>query len=501
MDGYSINEAATVLGIPEGRVWELLARGVLAGSSEAGDDMRVFLRGLTPSEAIPADAPTAGSADGTNGSRKANGGELSPFRELLTEFRSLTERYGQALLALGESRGEVAALRGRVELLEARMDLRLPGGVAPITAWDAAPEAAAPAGLGFPAEVPDEVGIESAAESAAEIAVEIEAPASQSAGAPPLTPRARTETRTPRRRAKAKTPRGGSRAAVSGFADALARAEDPSTAPVGTEEGALPGADEAARALAAYRDDIGLPEGEAEGEAEVDAADEGTAPAETATAPTEPVRTPIEAITAPTVPVIVADPSARPTTVPVFARPGYNTETPEPDWIAEEDLAVLSRPMLPRPVLPGPTPTATLVAEREGRGDSVTTIAVAPSESARAATAPPEIAAEPPADDDLPLLAASPGFLEPPIVPREPAFWEPEGRARAPFANSNLETWEPADLEALRAELARVAPTSNGAGAGSAEGDRPSHVSPPARRQPPRGAGARAVRRLRRLLG
>ena len=29
MDGYSVNEAAAVLGIPEGRVWELLARGVL----------------------------------------------------------------------------------------------------------------------------------------------------------------------------------------------------------------------------------------------------------------------------------------------------------------------------------------------------------------------------------------------------------------------------------------------------------------------------------------
>ncbi len=70
----------------------------------------------------------------TNGG--SHGGELSAFRELLTEFRNLTERYGQALLALGESRGEVASLRGRVELLETRMELRL-GATAPMTAWTA----------------------------------------------------------------------------------------------------------------------------------------------------------------------------------------------------------------------------------------------------------------------------------------------------------------------------------------------------------------------------
>ena len=99
MDGYSVNEAAAVLGIPEGRVWELLARGVLAGSSEVGGDMRVFLRGAA---LVEAPQPTDSGSNGSSG--ESNGhGELSPFRELLTEFRSLTERYGQALLALGES--------------------------------------------------------------------------------------------------------------------------------------------------------------------------------------------------------------------------------------------------------------------------------------------------------------------------------------------------------------------------------------------------------------
>ena len=61
-----------------------------------------------------------------HGNARRTEAEASPFRELLTEFRGLTERYGQALLALGEARGEVASLRSRVDVLEARMDLRLP---------------------------------------------------------------------------------------------------------------------------------------------------------------------------------------------------------------------------------------------------------------------------------------------------------------------------------------------------------------------------------------
>ena len=124
MDGYSVNEAAAVLGIPEARVWELLARGVLAGSTEVGGDMRVLLRDAAVPESPKPVPPSNGNGHGsTNGG--SSGGELSAFRELLTEFRNLTERYGQALLALGESRGEVASLRGRVELLETRMELRL----------------------------------------------------------------------------------------------------------------------------------------------------------------------------------------------------------------------------------------------------------------------------------------------------------------------------------------------------------------------------------------
>src|SRR6266550_8203897 len=134
IEGYSVDEAASVLGVPKGRVWELLARGVLAGTPEDGGGMRVYLQGR-PMEPIvgrplPGQAEERGERpagpNGNGGEHSQPGSEASPFRELLTEFRNLTERYGQALLALGEARGEVASLRTRVDQLEARFDLRLP---------------------------------------------------------------------------------------------------------------------------------------------------------------------------------------------------------------------------------------------------------------------------------------------------------------------------------------------------------------------------------------
>ena len=125
MDGYTVEEAAEVLGIPQGRVWELIARGVLSGAAEGRADMRVFLKPAATQR--PGSTSNGGSDDrGDELTQGASAIEASPFRELLTEFRNLTERYGQALLALGEARGEVAALRSRVEVLEARMDMRLP---------------------------------------------------------------------------------------------------------------------------------------------------------------------------------------------------------------------------------------------------------------------------------------------------------------------------------------------------------------------------------------
>ena len=134
MDGYSITEAASVLGVPTERVWKLLARGVLAGKPEGETGMRVFLHPRPATAATPSMRRPRAAIPPTEPER-----ELSPFRELLTEFRNLTERYGQALLALGESRGEVASLRSRVDLLEARIDLRLPLTTAPrLLLWPAA---------------------------------------------------------------------------------------------------------------------------------------------------------------------------------------------------------------------------------------------------------------------------------------------------------------------------------------------------------------------------
>lgn len=203
MNGYSVTEAASVLGVPTERVWELLARGVLAGAPEGETGMRVFLQ---PRQApAPIAAPDEPEAVGSNGPDR----EMSPFRELLTEFRNLTERYGQALLALGESRGEVASLRSRVDLLEARIDLRLPMGAPAASPWPTQPlPVSEPTASGAPVEDAE-------------------------------------ETHRPRSR--------GRRRAVESFAEAMARTEDPSPAdlPPSTSTGGGPAvaADDTDRSL------------------------------------------------------------------------------------------------------------------------------------------------------------------------------------------------------------------------------------------------------------
>jgi hypothetical protein len=216
MEGYSVTEAASVLGVPTERVWELLARGVLAGAPEGETGMRVFLQ---PRPAPPTAEP-----------RPANGGgeaepqrELSPFRELLSEFRNLTERYGQALLALGEARGEVAALRSRVDLLEARMDLRLPGGAsaAPPVGWtQPMPWQPPPPPASSESPEPDaEPEPEPAAAAGEEtLATRAEAPGSVDAD----------RDRDPAPETEPRTRRSSSREAIASFAEALARAQDPS---------------------------------------------------------------------------------------------------------------------------------------------------------------------------------------------------------------------------------------------------------------------------------
>ena len=360
--------------------------------------------------------------------------------------------------------------------------------------------------------------------------------------------------------------------AVSGFAEALARAEDPTTAEVGMGDAPLPGADEAAQALAAYNQELATPVMES---------------------PATEV-----AMEAPTTEAPV------PVTMPVFVRPGYTTETPEPDWIAEEDLVVPVSRVAPTGEQTERAGAALAVVEREADVDEEPTmdeeaaqdevaaldeestaepeatieeateavevvsavvatedVEVEPDEAEETVKGPtepathgtlgmpvtadewagpeadmvpepasdvevlPEIAAEPPATEDQALLDALDRFSEPPSVPREPAFWEPEGRSRAPFAIPNLEGWEPAEIEALRAELRRfgtaaipptvavgpapvtppvVAPlpeVTPPSAAAPPPAPRPSPSVPPAPPRRPRGPAARAVRRLRRLLG
>jgi hypothetical protein len=131
-DSYSVTEAADALGVPPERIWELVARGVLAGEADSDGVYRVYLKPPPPT-AVPTERAAEAATNG-NGHGDADFG-WRVFREVLTEFRTLTERYGQALLALGEARGEVAALRGRVDLLEARLDPLLPHRPAAVAAW------------------------------------------------------------------------------------------------------------------------------------------------------------------------------------------------------------------------------------------------------------------------------------------------------------------------------------------------------------------------------
>ena len=258
IEGYSVDEAASVLGVPKGRVWELLARGILAGTPEDGGGMRVYLQGR-PMEPIVGKPPQSRQSEPderpprTNGNRGEHGQpgfEASPFRELLTEFRNLTERYGQALLALGEARGEVASLRTRVELLEARVDLRLPSS-APFVQWaprppgpeadESEPVADATDMEATAAVVPDTIEAEP---EPLEAVVEVPPAPEAGAQAAPAAPRS------PKRgSSRPRSRRQGARSATKGFVDALARAQDPTISP-------LPGGDAAQTAFNELRERI-----------------------------------------------------------------------------------------------------------------------------------------------------------------------------------------------------------------------------------------------------
>jgi hypothetical protein len=213
MEGYSVTEAASVLGVPTERVWELLARGVLVGKAEGESGMRVFLQPRAPSAPSRMEMPPPAAQPEREPER-----ELSPFRELLTEFRNLTERYGQALLALGEARGEVASLRSRVDLLEARMDLRLPMAAAVAGSPSGWEVPAPPVIERPPARPPDRDDAFATDRRDAEPSHEAGSLDIETAQAPPE----ETDEAAERHRR-----RRGSHRATDRFAEALARAEDP----------------------------------------------------------------------------------------------------------------------------------------------------------------------------------------------------------------------------------------------------------------------------------
>jgi nicotinate-nucleotide--dimethylbenzimidazole phosphoribosyltransferase len=316
MEGYSVTEAASVLGVPTERVWELLARGVLSGAPEGETGMRVYL------QPRPAPAPVEARGPNGDGGAREPERELSPFRELLTEFRNLTERYGQALLALGEARGEVASLRSRVDLLEARMDLRLPMGQPQPAGWS-------------PTPMPPPV------ERAVMPAATVEPPPTGQHEA------AEEE----ERRARARGPRR----ATESFAEALARAQDPSPPelPAPADSAGTAGQRQQSDAGA----DVGLPR-EAAGADEIpvaDGADEVVAAAPDETAVVEGA---IESVTPEAVVVEAAPEPVAVESEPEPVEPEPIELEPEPIETAPEPVAVEPEPieLEPEPIETAPEP-------------------------------------------------------------------------------------------------------------------------------------------------
>lgn len=429
MDGYTVEEAASVLGVPRERVWELLARGIITGSSDLGGAMRVRLK--AEPAAVPTAAPVERPADAGYGAAT----ELTPFRELLTEFRSLTERYGQALLALGEARGEVAGLRSRVDMLEARVDLRLPSSAAPISSsWSSTP---------WP--TPTERVVQPPPATAAVEAAPTEAGATtadhEEADAPP----AHDDEAAGSHRRRGRT----ARRATERFADALARAEDPSLPE-------LPGAAETAAALAALRQEHPREAARARESDTPDREADASLPRELPSADHVPVADedePLPEIAAPAtieVGAAVEDqaPGAAADAEPVQAR----VASVEPDVEPEPEPEPQAEPEHRAEV--EPTPVAASVEGSRVSGDEAESeVAWDPERYSAAIEEPGWISAD---------EADAPAASVPPREPDAPTAWSPPPEAEAPADVAPLETVEsrgdesPADAPAWRRSPART---------------------------------------------
>lgn len=445
MEGYSVTEAASILGVPTERVWELLARGVLSGAAEGETGMRVYLQ---PRPAPPPPAVEQSRSNGNPAQREPDR-ELSPFRELLTEFRNLTERYGQALLALGEARGEVAALRSRVDLLEARMDLRLPmgGGMPAPTPWSA--PTAEPAARPSPPE--PRVGGDDEGEA--------------------VEPAGDDDRRARRRRS--------ARHATESFAEALARAEDP-TRPE------LPGAADAAAALAAIRAETGaeqtatdaalpreLPAAESMPIADQPAprgpgAELETTPEAEPQPEAEPEPGAAESLpgTAPVAPA-PAEPPPQEVAPITFDPDRYTVAIEEPDWWAEEDVLQAERP--PEAGLPAVEVPSAATNAPEDEGDSTPHPAPPHEETMLWYGTARESAIEPASGgaEEMEVVGGSTGRPDRPVLPGASELDEAlaaldalAGRAPAP-ASSEAEEAAPIERAAPEpAAQARSAPSA-----------------------------------------
>jgi len=528
MNGFSVDEAAEVLGIPQGRIWELIARGVLAGAAEVGGSMRVYLKG-EPGQAIPmagtdTEARTNGNGHRTNGEAHA---ELSPFRELLTEFRNLTERYGQALLALGEARGEVAALRSRVDLLEARMDMRLPVRPASTVAWEM-PDL--PARQREPAPVTDRPPEPAAQSSEADASApeqivadqepEAEAPFADTAPMPELQPEeAQTieasepdaaaldsgsieyapaeEAAEPQAleqqaaelqaaelgdhpepiESEPRARRWSSREAVANLTEALARAEDPTLA-------SLPGAREAADALAALRHQVeaagAMPDLPAEAPLPEEA-DEGVDD-------TLPVDLDGLAVAAPEieradetfvaeVEALVADDVAEPPAEEEQAPEPFAAQAPDAEPMVAEPMVAEAMPEAPEVDERGDEPEAPPVATSAYPSDTYTTDVIEPDWfadgdfswlDAAAAEASAHEATE------VDAAGSEPAAEAPADEPDRPSR---EAESEAPVADEIQEAFEaPARAEPFRIEVDEPRPPDAGSGS-----EWPRHEGPEAR--------------------
>ncbi|HET6650204.1 MAG TPA: hypothetical protein VFH79_08630 [Candidatus Limnocylindria bacterium] len=397
MEGYSVTEAASVLGVPTERVWELLARGVLSGAPEGETGMRVYL------QPRPAPGPVEPRGPNGDGGSREPERELSPFRELLTEFRNLTERYGQALLALGEARGEVASLRSRVDLLEARMDLRLPMGQPQPAGWSSTPMPPPVERAVMPAAT-----VEPPPTGQHEVAEEEE------------------------RRARARGPRR----ATESFAEALARAQDPSPPelPPATDAGVIAGQRQQSDAGA----DVGLPR-EAAGADEIPIAEGANEVVALAPEETAVLESAIESVT-PEAVVVEAAPE------PVAVEPEPSGAAPEPIAVEPEPLEVSAEPeqiaVASEPVFDEPGPTfepveepVPLVTDAAPQSDLEAPVEDEPEIAEAEATAGAAVGTEPEPQDaaeasDIGPEAASaaPTEAEPAVAGAEiePVAWDAE---------------------------------------------------------------------------